>query len=90
VRAGLAAAARWGWVAVGFAHNFVEIWNWARGGSKIRRIKADDQPVLMSMAFHGDSASSIAVAAAGFTREVSSFSSLNMCMTKFAKAFRFS
>ena len=70
IEQGLGTAARWGWVAVGFAHNFVEIWNWGRGGVKIRRVVCEDQPVLMCMALHGDAASSLAVAAAGFTRQV--------------------
>jgi len=59
----------WGFLAVGFAHNTVEIWNWQRQ-MRVRRVNCSERPVLFTMAMYGEDGDSLVVAAGGFTREV--------------------
>jgi len=59
----------WRWLAVGFAHNTVDIWDWKRG-ARVRRVHCAERPVLFTMALHGDDGDSLVVATGGFTREV--------------------
>ena len=59
----------WRWLAIGLAHNTVEIWDWQRG-VRVKCVHCVERPVLFTMALHGEDGDSLVVATGGFTREV--------------------
>ena len=59
----------WEMLAVGLAHNTVEIWNWQKV-TQLRSVRCEENPLLCSFAFWGDEEDSLTVACGGFTREV--------------------
>lgn len=65
----------WGRLAVGYAHNVVEVLEWGSGGGgwwrSINRVCCCKNPLLMCMSLYGDDVEGgLWVAGAGFTKEV--------------------